>query len=91
MTPQDRALRKELLLLKGEALRMRMALELAQWRRPLHIASEGAALFQGLPRLKALLGIVAVLIPSTRLRTLIKWGSQVTLVFKLLARAFRKV
>jgi hypothetical protein len=90
MNRQDRALRKELLLLKGEALRMRMVLELAHWRKPLHAAAEGAALLRGLPRLKAVLGIVAVLLPSTRLRGLLKWGTKITLLVQLLSRVMRK-
>lgn len=89
MNRQERELRKELLLLKGEALRIRLQLELNQWRKPVHVASEGMGLLQGLPRLKALLGLAAVLIPSGRVRTAIKWGSQAVLLCKLLARAFR--
>lgn len=54
MTPRDRALRKELLLIKGDALRLQLGMEMRLMRRRLSVA--GLAL-RGAGALRGLLGL----------------------------------
>ena len=47
MSNMDRELRKQLLLIKGEALRTQLTLEIGQWRKPSHLLQQGISLLGG--------------------------------------------
>ena len=89
MNHQDRALRKELLLLKGEALRVRLGYELAGWRKPARMVADGAELWNSLPRVKILASLFALLLPMPRMRRLLKFSAKGVLIIQLLRRLLR--
>lgn len=83
MSRQERELRKELLLLKGEALRLRTALELEHWRGSLRLATAGATLWRSLVEEKTLLNWLALFLPSRYLRDLCKASGKLMGLLKL--------
>ncbi|RXZ45055.1 hypothetical protein [Crenobacter cavernae] len=91
MKREDRQLRKELLLMKGDALRLKLALELQQWRGPLAMLGEGAELWRGSSRFKTLLGLAAILIPHARTRALLKSLAKGALVVGALRRLWSRL
>ncbi|EEG09204.1 hypothetical protein [Pseudogulbenkiania ferrooxidans] len=87
MTPQQRAIKKELLLMKGEALRLKLRMELKAIKRPMSLAGEGWRTWGNLRRLGPVLGALGGIIPSKRLRRMLLGGAQLFLLW----RAARKL
>lgn len=67
MSKIDRELHKQLLLMKGEALRTQLTLETQRWRQPAHLLREGASLF-GFSGTGSLLGRAVSLLREGKLR-----------------------
>lgn len=67
MSKIDRELHKQLLLMKGEALRTQLTLEAQRWRQPSHLLREGASLF-GFSGASGLLGGAVSLLREGKLR-----------------------
>ncbi|MDC7709489.1 hypothetical protein [Vogesella indigofera] len=85
MTRAQREQRKQLLLLKGELLRMQLALETERWRQPAQLLREGVALF-GTPAAGGLLGSALLLLRHGRLRRWLKWLLALLGLWRLLRR-----
>ncbi|TCP12639.1 hypothetical protein EV683_10886 [Crenobacter luteus] len=90
MNHADRRLRKELLLMKGEALRIKLGLEMQQWRGPLAVAGGGAELWRGASRFKTLIGLAALLMPRGRARALLKTAAKGALLVGTLRRLWSR-
>lgn len=82
MTPQQRAIKKELLLMKGEALRLKLRMELKAVQRPMSLAGEGWRTWGSVKRLGTLFGVVGSAIPSKRLRRLLLGGARAFLLWQ---------
>lgn len=76
MTPHERAIKKELLLMKGEALRLKLRMELKAIQRPLRLADEGWHTWGKLRRLSTVFGALGGIIPSKHLRRLLLGGAR---------------
>ncbi|SME99485.1 hypothetical protein [Pseudogulbenkiania subflava] len=76
MTPQERALKKELLLMKGEALRLKLRMELKAIKRPMSLTGEGWHAWGSLRRLGPVFGALGGVLPSKRLRRLLLGGAR---------------
>lgn len=85
MTRAQREQHKQLLLLKGELLRMQLALEVERWRQPAQLLREGASLF-GTPAAGGLLGSALLLLRHGRLRRWLKWLLALLGLWRLLRR-----
>jgi len=85
MTRAQREQHKQLLLLKGELLRMQLALEAERWRQPAQLLREGASLF-GTPAAGGLLGSVLLLLRHGRLRRWLRWLLALLGLWRLLRR-----
>ena len=87
MKPQDRAIKKQLLLMKGEVLRVKLTLELEQLRQhPLGIAGEGFKAFSSGGRMASLLSSLANVLPSESLRRWLRRGTRMLLLWKLASK-----
>jgi hypothetical protein len=86
MNRRDLELNKQLLLLKGEALRLRLQLELEHWRAPAQIAAEGIDMWGSMPRLRTLLELLLVMIPASRWRKLLWLGSKGVAIYRLIRK-----
>ena len=82
MTPQQRAIKKELLLMKGEALRLKLRMELKAIQRPLNLAGEGWRTWGAFRRLSPLLGVLGSIVPGKRLRRLLLGGARALLLWQ---------
>ncbi len=82
---QDREFRKQLLLVKGDALRMQAGVQLARWRRPAHWLKEGTALAGEARSLKMASAVLAAALPDKGARHWSRW-LKVGLVSFVLAR-----
>ena len=82
MTPQERALKKELLLMKGEALRLKLRMELKAIKRPMSLAGEGWHAWGSLRRLGPVFGMLGGIIPGKRLRRMLLGGAQLFLLWR---------
>ncbi len=85
MTRAQREQHKQLLLLKGELLRMQLTLEAERWRQPAQLLREGASLF-GTPAAGDLLGSALLLLRHSRLRRWLKWLLPLLGLWRLLRR-----
>lgn len=64
MNRHERELKKQLLLIKGEALRTRVELEVAEWKNPLQLAQRSVSSVLGSSRgMKAGFTVAALLFP----------------------------
>ncbi|MGL6071772.1 hypothetical protein [Craterilacuibacter sp.] len=73
MNRHDRELKKQLLLIKGEALRTRLELETSQWKNPLQLASSSISTLMGSSRgLKAGVALMALIFPKLVQKNLFK-------------------
>jgi hypothetical protein len=87
MKPQDRAIKKQLLLMKGEVLRVKLSLELEQLRKhPLGMAGEGFKAFTEGGRLGNILSTLAGVLPSEALRRWLRRGTRLMLLWKLASK-----
>ncbi|GHD77459.1 hypothetical protein ACFSQE_02440 [Vogesella fluminis] len=85
MTRAQREQHKQLLLLKGELLRMQLTLEAERWRQPAQLLREGASLF-GTATGGGLLGSALLLLRHGRLRRWLKWLLAILGLWRLLRR-----
>ncbi|MCL6261923.1 hypothetical protein [Craterilacuibacter sp. RT1T] len=73
MKRHERELKKQLLLIKGEALRTRLELETSQWKNPLQLARGGVSALLGSSRgLKAGVALTALVFPKLAQKSLFK-------------------
>lgn len=87
MKPQDRAIKKQLLLMKGEVLRVKLKLELEQLRRhPLGLAGESLKTFAGAGRISSLLSMLGGILPAEPMRRWLRRGTRLLLLWKLASR-----
>lgn len=87
MKPQDRAIKKQLLLMKGEVLRVKLTLELEQLRQhPLGMAGQSFKAFSGGGRMASLLSSLANILPSESLRRWLRRGTRMLLLWKLASK-----
>ncbi|PXX38875.1 MULTISPECIES: hypothetical protein [Aquitalea] len=87
MSPQDRALKKQLLLMKGEVLRVKLKLEIDSLRqRPLGLAGEGFKAFSSSSALGKLVNTLAAILPSESLRQWLRRASRLFLLWKVLSK-----
>jgi len=87
MSPQDRAVKKQLLLMKGEVLRVKLKLEMDSLRRhPLGLAREGFKVFSTDSKLGGLLATLSQWLPSESMRRWLRRGSRAYLLWKLANR-----
>jgi|APCry1669189844_1035258.scaffolds.fasta_scaffold24610_1 hypothetical protein len=87
MSPQDRALKKQLLLMKGEVLRVKLKLEIDSLRqRPLGLAGESFKAFSTSSALGKLVNTLAAILPSESLRQWLRRASRVFLLWKLASK-----
>jgi hypothetical protein len=86
MKRRDLELNKQLLLLKGEALRLRLQLELEHWQAPARIAAEGIGMWGRMPRLRTLVELLLVMIPASRWRKLLWLGSKTAAIYRLIRK-----
>nr|WP_294864236.1 hypothetical protein [uncultured Pseudogulbenkiania sp.] len=91
MTPQQRAIKKELLLMKGEALRLKLRMELKAIKRPMSLAGEGWRTWGTIRRLGPLLGVLGGVIPSKRLRGMLLGGVRVLLLWRVARRLWARL
>lgn len=91
MTPQERALKKELLLMKGEALRLKLRMELKTLQQPLSLAGEGWRAWGNLRRLGIAFGALGSVIPNKRLRRLLLGGAQAFLLWQAARRLWSRL
>ncbi|WP_434633687.1 hypothetical protein [Chromobacterium sp. CV08] len=88
MTPQDRALKKQLLVMKGEALRVKLRLEQERLLQPLRLAGSGFAMWRN-GWLGSTLEALGKLLPAdARLRRWLQGGARLWVVWRLLRRAW---
>ncbi|WP_293765014.1 hypothetical protein [uncultured Aquitalea sp.] len=88
MSPQERATRKQLLLMKGEALRVKLKLELQTLRRsPLGLAGEGLQAAASHSRFGKLTALLGEALPSETLRGWLRKAGRFYLLWQL-ARKF---
>lgn len=85
MTRAQREERKQLLLLKGELLRMQLVLEAERWRQPAHLLRQGVSLF-GASAGSGLLGSALLLLRQGRLRRWLRWLLAILGLWRLLRR-----
>ena len=85
MTRAQREQHKQLLLLKGELLRMQLVLESERWRQPAQLLREGIGLF-GTPTAGGLLGSTLLLLRHGRFRRWLKWLLPLLGLWRLLRR-----
>ncbi|OHX21042.1 hypothetical protein [Chromobacterium sphagni] len=90
MSPQDRALRKQLLLMKGEALRLKLRLEKERLCQPWQAAGASVGLLAENRQLQRWLSLLEDWIPSARLRRLLKAGGSGWLLWRLARRWLRR-
>ncbi|UTH72632.1 hypothetical protein [Chromobacterium sp. IIBBL 290-4] len=90
MTPQDRALKKQLLVMKGEALRIKLRLEQQRLAQPLRWAGEGFAFWKAPGGLGAIVDIAAKLLPGAKLGRWLKGGSRLLAAWRLISRLLRR-
>jgi|GEM_PF-6460850 len=89
MSPQDRAIKKQLLLMKGEVLRVKLSLELDQLRQqPLGMAGEGLKAFSSGKRLGKIIAVLSAILPSDTLRQYLRRGSQLYMLWRLLNKVW---
>ncbi|POZ63692.1 hypothetical protein [Chromobacterium alticapitis] len=86
MTPQDRAMKKQLLVMKGEALRVKLRLEQQRLLEPLRWSGQGFALWRDAGGAGSLLGWLGKLLPEGKLSRWLKGGSTLWTVWRLLRR-----
>ncbi|RMC95324.1 hypothetical protein EAY64_13890 [Aquitalea palustris] len=87
MSPQDRALKKQLLLMKGEVLRVKLKLEIDSLRqRPLGLAGEGFKAFSSGNALGKLVNTLAAILPSESLRHWLRRASRLFLLWKVVSK-----
>ncbi|MBI3145522.1 MAG: hypothetical protein HYZ18_09750 [Pseudogulbenkiania sp.] len=82
MTPQQRAIKKELLLMKGDALRLKLRMELKAMQRPLDLAGAGWQAWRSVRGLSTVFGVIGSAIPSKRLRRLLLSGARAFLLWQ---------
>lgn len=82
MTPQQRAIKKELLLMKGEALRLKLRMELKAMQRPMNLAGEGWRAWGTLKRFGVLFNVIGNAVPGKRLRRLLLGGARALLLWQ---------
>lgn len=82
MTPQQRAIKKELLLMKGDALRLKLRMELKAMQRPLDLAGEGWRAWRSVRGLSTVFGVIGSAIPSKRVRRLLLGGARAFLLWQ---------
>ncbi|MGM8060400.1 hypothetical protein [Vogesella indigofera] len=85
MTRAQREERKQLLLLKGELLRMQLVLEAERWRQPAHLLRQGVSLF-GTSAGSGLLGSALLLLRQGRLRRWLRWLLAILGLWRMLRR-----
>ncbi|MDC7706617.1 hypothetical protein [Vogesella indigofera] len=85
MTRAQREQHKQLLLLKGELLRMQLTLEAERWRQPAQLLREGVSLF-GTATGGGLLGSALLLLRHGRRRRWLKWLLAILGLWRLLRR-----
>ncbi|KUM02063.1 hypothetical protein KIF53_04670 [Chromobacterium subtsugae] len=90
MTPQDRALKKQLLVMKGEALRVKLKLEKQKLLEPLRWAGEGFALWRAPGQLGAALDILGKLLPNEKLGRWLKGGGRLLAAWRLFGRWLKR-
>ncbi|MBX9269282.1 hypothetical protein [Chromobacterium violaceum] len=88
MTPQDRDLKKQLLVMKGEALRVKLRLEKERLLQPMRLAGSGFALWKEQGWLGAAMDALGKLLPNERLRRWLQGGTHLWVVWRLLRRAW---
>ncbi|RKQ60188.1 hypothetical protein C8E02_1532 [Vogesella indigofera] len=81
MTRAQREERKQLLLLKGELLRMQLVLEAERWRQPAHLLRQGVSLFGA----SAGSGLL-LLLRQGRLRRWLRWLLAILGLWRMLRR-----
>ncbi|QEL56194.1 hypothetical protein [Chromobacterium paludis] len=86
MTPQDRALKKQLLVMKGEALRVKLRLEKQRLADPLRWAGQGFSWWRDAGGAGSLLGMLGQLLPQGKLGRWLKGGSRLLTVWRLFRR-----
>ncbi|MDC7701185.1 hypothetical protein [Vogesella indigofera] len=87
MTRAQREQHKQLLLLKGELLRIQLTLESERWRRPAQLLREGVSLFGTATATGGgLLGSALLLLRHGRLRRWLKWLLAILGLWRLLRR-----
>jgi hypothetical protein len=85
MTRAQREQHKQLLLLKGELLRMQLTLESERWRQPAQLLREGVSLF-GTATGGGLLRSALLLLRQGRLRRWLKWLLAILGLWRMLRR-----
>ncbi|WP_024301685.1 hypothetical protein [Pseudogulbenkiania sp. MAI-1] len=91
MTPQQRAIKKELLLMKGEALRLKLRMELKAMQQPISLAGEGWRTWGTIRRLGPLFGVLGSLIPGKRLRRLLLGGARALLLWQVARKLWSRL
>ncbi|MBM2884686.1 hypothetical protein [Chromobacterium amazonense] len=89
MTPQDRALKKQLLVMKGEALRVKLRLEQQKLAGPLQWACDGLSFWRAPGGLSSAFALLGKLMPSDKLGRWLKSGAALLAAWRLLRRALR--
>ncbi|MEO9386559.1 hypothetical protein [Chromobacterium phragmitis] len=89
MSPQDRELKKQLLVMKGEALRVKLRLEKQRLLLPLQWAGDGFSVWRS-PGLAAALEALSRFVPDGKLGRWLKGGARLWAVWRLLRRALSR-
>lgn len=83
MSNRDLAYKKELLLLKGEMLRLRLRHEMNQHKAPLTLASSVGRLLANGGKERLLITALTTVIPSKRLRTVLRTTLRTVLIWRI--------
>ena len=89
MTPQDRELKKQLLVMKGEALRIKLKLEKQRLLQPMRLAGSGFSLWRE-GWVGSTLETLGKLLPSPRLRRWLQGGARLWVIWRIVRRAFAR-
>ncbi|MCW3481453.1 hypothetical protein OL229_18100 [Neisseriaceae bacterium JH1-16] len=86
MTPHERAIKKELLLMKGEALRVKLRMELNLLQRPLANLADDVGAWKEAGHWRLMSGVLATILPSRRLRGLLRNASRAFVIWQAARR-----
>jgi len=86
MTPHERAIKKELLLMKGEALRVKLRMELKLLQRPLANIAGDVDAWKEAGTWRLVSGALATLMPTRRLRSLLRNASRAFIIWQAARR-----
>lgn len=91
MTPQERRLKKQLLLAKGEALRIKLRLELEALRsHPMNLVGQSVGSLKDGQRFAAITRFISEFFPDGRARRWFRLGARALLLWQLAQRLLRR-